>query len=63
MSAIFHPAPNKATPIRLVNVQTLGACCGTFETFEQAEEYLDRQGYKDYYREGNTVCFAGGVNC
>jgi hypothetical protein len=65
MSAIFEPAPRKGYPIRLVNYQTLGACCGTFRNHEEAEAHLREQGYTEdqFYRDGNTVQFQGGVNC
>ena len=67
MSDIFYnlPAPNPKTPISLVNVQTLGACCGTFESHEAAEKWLRDNGYseKDYFRHNDEVCYYGGVNC
>lgn len=65
MSAIFWPVPDPENPVRLVNVQTLGALCGRFPTHEDAEEHLRRQGYDqaDFWREGNHVCFLGGMNC
>lgn len=67
MSAIFDPAPNRDRPIRLINVQTLGACCGTFESYEAAFAYLRSQGYSEDDFGANygqrTVWFRGGINC
>ncbi len=65
MSAIFYPTHDPKNPVRLVNVRTLGARCGTFPTHAEAEGHLRRQGYKDdqFGRDGNTVWFRGGINC
>lgn len=53
------------TKIRLINVQTLGARCGTYNSHEEAEQALRNRGYSDseFSRVGNTVEFAGGMNC
>ena len=52
--------------VRLINVQRLGACCGVFESFEKAIEYLRAKGFSgdDFgcNYQNNTVWFRGG-NC
>ena len=65
MSAVFYSQHNPERPITLVNVQTIGASCGRFSTHEAAEEYLRGQGYaeSDFWRDGNSVMFNGGINC
>ena len=65
MSAIFCVPPDPKNPVRICNVQTLGAMCGRFPTHEEAEAKLRRDGYADteFWRSGNTVCYRGGINC
>lgn len=66
MSAIFTLPYDPRNPVRLVNVQTLGAMCGRFPSQEEAEAHLRREGYSDadFWRDGErTVCFRGGINC
>jgi hypothetical protein len=65
MSAIFSLPNDAKYPIRIVNVRTLGACCGRYRTYEDAEQHLKNMGYSstDYWRENNTVCYRGEINC
>ena len=65
MSAIFMPAIDPRNPIRLINLDTLGAMCGTFPDHEAAEQRLRELGYgsDEYRRDGDTVLFCGGTNC
>lgn len=55
----------KTRTVRLINVQTLGARCGTFANHDDAETHLRDLGYspKQYWREGQSVLFEGGINC
>jgi len=64
MTAIFSQIDEPGR-IRLVNIQTLGAMCGTYDTHEAAERDLRSRGYAecDFGRDANTVWFRGGINC
>jgi hypothetical protein len=65
MSAIFDAPADPKNPVHLVNVETLGAMCGRFPSYEAAEQHLREEGYaeEDFWRGPGRVSFRGGVNC